>query len=64
MTLPLDWQNKIREALLRNKRSNVASGDEPATSPEENEIAPIGFANSQDSLFSIQEDVSSPNDSD
>ena len=64
INLPLDWEKKIREAL---KMANVAKGQkapEPGqeTSSSEVDLAPIGFG-SQESLFSIQGDASSQQDS-
>ena len=62
--LPLDWQRKIREAL--KTRGKTRSGGSPDgdddTSGGEVDLAPIGFG-SQESLFSIQGDNSSQQDS-
>ena len=64
INLPLDWEKKVREAL---RMANVAKGQkspepEQETSSSEVDLAPIGFG-SQESLFSIQGDASSQQDS-
>ena len=62
--LPLEWQRKIREALKtsgKTRNRERPDGDDD-TSGGEVDLAPIG-SGSQESLFSIQGDNSSQQDS-
>ena len=64
INLPLDWEKKIREALRMANIAKVQKAPEPEqeTSGNEVDLAPIGFRG-QESLFSIQGDASSQQDS-
>ena len=64
MLLSLEWQTKINDAVSTSRRpkSGDNSEEEFASFSAEAGLAPIGFG-SQESLFSIQDDNSSQQDS-
>ena len=64
LSLPLDWQEKIREAMKSDVGSIKISDNEYETSSEDVGNEPIGYGSSQESLFSIQREVESQEESD
>ena len=58
ISLPLEWQEKIREAMNRGNMTVETSENDPETSTDDLDIGPIGFGSqeSQESLFSIRSD--------
>ena len=62
LNLPLGWNNKIKEAFKRRHPVRAVSDSENETSAEDTQLGPIGFG-SQESLFSIQEESDSQENS-
>ena len=60
----MEWDQKIRDALANKVFRRKNSSDESEPSYKNNEHMPISFASSQESLFSIHDDVDSKDNTD